>query len=120
MLKCNVCGNVVEQHVNGGGQLVCCDKEMMPLKELSGDEGNEKHKPVIEESENGIVVKVGSVPHPMTEEHSIMFVQVEYDGKTYTQHLQSTEEPKAEFAIPYSDDLKAREYCNLHGLWSNK
>lgn len=120
MYKCNVCGNVVEKHVNGGGSLVCCEKEMVQLKELTGNEGNEKHKPVIEKTEKGILVKVGSIPHPMTEEHSIKFIQVTHDGCTHTKYLESTQEPVAEFDIEFSDEISAREYCNLHGLWANK
>lgn len=120
MYKCNICGNVVEKHVDGKGQLVCCDKPMTELKELSGNEGNEKHKPVIENTEKGILVKVGSIPHPMTEEHSIKFIQVEHDGCTHTKYLESTQAPEAEFDIPYSENLKAKEFCNLHGLWTNK
>ena len=68
---------------------------------------------------NGILVKVGSIPHPMTQEHSIKFIQVEKDGVTYTRHLVPTDKPEAEFAIEYSDDLIAREFCDLHGLWIN-
>lgn len=120
MYKCKICGNVVEKHVDGKGQLVCCDKPMSELPVLSGNEGNEKHKPVIEKTENGILVKVGSVPHPMTEEHSVKFIQVTHNGCTHTKYLEPTQEPKAEFDIDFSDELVAKEYCNLHGLWANK
>ena len=93
---------------------------MVKLQELSGNEGNEKHKPVIEKTEKGIIVKVGSIPHPMTKEHSIKFIQVEHNGCTHTKYLESTQTPEAEFNIKYSEELKAKEYCNLHGLWANK
>ncbi len=119
--KCNICGNVVEKHLDGKGQLVCCGEPMKQLQELSGNEGNEKHKPVIEKTEKGILVKIGSIPHPMGEEHSIKFIQVEDEkGIWHTKILEPTDKPEAEFNIKYSEDLKAREYCNLHGLWANK
>jgi len=61
--KCNVCGNIVELIHVGGGELVCCGQPMEKLDEKVEDEGEEKHKPVINESK----VEVGSVPHPMEE-----------------------------------------------------
>lgn len=117
--KCEICGNVVEKHVNGGGQLVCCDQPMKELPELNGEEGLEKHKPVIEKVEGGISVNVGSVDHPMTEEHSIKYIQVIDKGVTYTKYLKPNQKPHADFVGEFSDDVKAREYCNLHGLWTN-
>jgi superoxide reductase len=49
----------------------CCDKPMTRQKEKTADQGKEKHVPVVEKSAKGIIVKLGSVPHPMEEKHSI-------------------------------------------------
>lgn len=116
--KCSVCGNIVEVLIVGGGELVCCNKPMELLEEKTEDEGLEKHVPVIEKTDSGIKVKVGDVPHPMEEEHYIQFIEVIADGKIYRQELQPGQAPEAEFPIQ-SDDIIAREYCNIHGLWKN-
>ncbi|HPD19584.1 MAG TPA: desulfoferrodoxin FeS4 iron-binding domain-containing protein, partial [Candidatus Goldiibacteriota bacterium] len=63
--KCMVCGNVVEVAVNGQGTLVCCGQDMKLMDEKTKDGAGEKHLPVVEEVSGGILVKVGSVPHPM-------------------------------------------------------
>ena len=76
----------------------------------------EKHVPVISQSDAGLVVTVGSALHPMAEEHYIEWIEVLADGKVYRQHLQPGQEPKATFCID-AEQLTARAYCNLHGLW---
>jgi superoxide reductase len=115
--KCNVCGNIVEVLHEGVGELVCCGQPMELLKEKKEDVGQEKHVPVIEKMDGKIVVKVGSVPHPMEEKHHIEWVQVTADGTAYRKFLNPGEEPKAEFDIT-ATKVEAREYCNIHGLWS--
>lgn len=114
--KCNICGNVVEVVYAGGGELVCCGKPMELLKEKNQDEGQEKHVPVIEKTETGIKVKVGSIPHPMEEKHYIAWIEVTADNKSYRKFLKSGNKPEAEFEIN-SENIEARDYCNVHGLW---
>ncbi|MCK4432917.1 MAG: desulfoferrodoxin FeS4 iron-binding domain-containing protein, partial [Methanomicrobia archaeon] len=69
--KCSICGNIVEVLHTGIGELVCCGQPMELLKEKTEDAGLEKHVPVIEKTEKGIKIKVGSIPHPMEEKHYI-------------------------------------------------
>jgi len=114
--KCNVCGNIVEVLHAGGGQLVCCGQPMELLKEKTEDAGLEKHVPVIEKTNSGVKVKVGSVPHPMEDAHYIEFVEVIADGRIYRKFLGPGDKPEAEFEIN-AENIKAREYCNVHGLW---
>ncbi len=116
--RCNVCGNMVEVLHPGVGQLVCCGQPMELLEEKTEDVGREKHVPVVEETEKGIRVKVGSVPHPMEEKHYIEWIEVIADGKAYRKFLKPGEKPEAEFSI--SGKVVAREYCNIHGLWKSK
>ena len=59
---------------------------------------------------------MGDVPHPMEEKHYIEFVELIADGKVYRQFLNPGEAPEAVFCIE-ADQVSAREYCNLHGLW---
>ena len=117
--KCNVCGNIVEMVHTGKGALVCCEKEMVLQKEQSEGEYAEKHSPVIEPTEKGVKVKIGKVEHPMEEEHYIEWIEVIVDTKVYREFLNPGEAPEAEFNIK-AEKIKARMYCNVHGLWESK
>ena len=115
--QCGVCGNIVELIHSGGGKLVCCDQEMNLLEEKSQDEGNEKHLPVIENTDSGIKVKVGTVEHPMEEDHFIQWIEVITKDKAYREFLNPGNPPEAEFCIKQDDIIAVRELCNKHGLW---
>jgi superoxide reductase len=116
--KCEVCGNVIEVLHEGAGELVCCGQPMKLMKENSVDAAQEKHVPVIEKTEEGIKVKVGSIPHPMVEEHYIEWIELIADGQAYRRFLKPGDTPEAVFKIE-AQNITAREYCNLHGLWKN-
>lgn len=116
--RCNICGNIVEVLHLGAGQLVCCGQPMELLEEKTEEEGKEKHVPVIEGTETGIKVKVGSVPHPMEEKHYIEWIEVSADGEVYRKFLNPEDKPEAEFGIK-AERVEAREYCNVHGLWKS-
>lgn len=114
--ECGVCGNIVEVLRGGKGELVCCGEPMKLLVENTTDAAVEKHVPVVEKVDGGIKVKVGSVPHPMENEHWIEWIQVIAGGRSYRRFLDPGDEPEATFKVQ-SDDVIAREHCNLHGLW---
>ncbi|QEN08435.1 desulfoferrodoxin [Oceanispirochaeta crateris] len=116
--KCEECGNIVEVLTVGGGELVCCGQPMVLLDEKTADSSTEKHVPVIESISGGYKVTVGSTLHPMTEEHSIQWIELIADGKSYKQFLKPGDQPVAEFMVKASK-VTAREYCNLHGLWKS-
>ena len=116
--RCNVCGNIVEVLHTGKGQLVCCGQPMELLAEKATDVGQEKHVPVIEQTDRGILVKVGDVPHPMEEKHHIEWIEVIADGSNCRRFLKAGDKPEAEFEIRASK-VTAREYCNVHGLWKS-
>ncbi len=119
--KCSVCGNVVEVAEVGGGELVCCGKPMNLLEEKTIEqEGEEKHVPVIEIEGNKVKVKVGSVPHPMEKEHWIQFIELIRGGKIIAKaQLSQGNAPEAEFCLDSTENLRARELCNIHGLWTS-
>lgn len=117
--KCDICGNIVEVVHAGGGNLVCCGKPMRLLEGNTVDASLEKHVPVVEKVDGGVIVKVGSVEHPMEEKHYIEWIEIHANGKVYRKHLKPGEKPEAFFKIDEEIDF-AREYCNLHGLWRNK
>lgn len=114
--KCAECGNIVEVLHGGEGQLICCGGPMDLLEEKTADAATEKHVPVIEKIDGGYKVKVGSVPHPMLEEHFIEWIELLADGKAYRQFLEPGAEPQAIFNVEASS-VSAREHCNVHGLW---
>ncbi|MBN2357776.1 desulfoferrodoxin [candidate division KSB1 bacterium] len=114
--RCEVCGNIVEVVSVGGGTLVCCGQEMTLQQENTTDAAQEKHVPVVEQ--NGMVkVSVGSVLHPMVENHYIQFVEVITPSRVLRKFLKPGEEPVVTFQTD-EKVIKAREYCNLHGLWA--
>jgi superoxide reductase len=114
--KCMECGNIIEVTRAGGGELVCCGQPMKLMNENTSDGAKEKHVPVIEKIDGGFLVKVGSVAHPMEEKHYIEWIEVQADGKFYKQYLAPGQKPEAVFKID-AQNVTAREYCNLHGLW---
>ena len=114
--KCEVCGNIVEVVHVGGGQMVCCNQPMKLVTENTVDAAKEKHVPVIEKVAGGYKVKIGSVAHPMEEKHYIEWIELLADGRTYRQFLKPGDAPEAFFAVD-AEQVSAREYCNLHGLW---
>lgn len=116
---CAHCGIVIEVLRAGGGELVCCGEPMKHKIEGTSDGATEKHVPVIEKTAEGIKVTVGSVPHPMTPEHWIEWIEILADGRSYKKFLNPEDKPEATFCIQ-ADNIVAREYCNLHGLWKNE
>lgn len=116
--RCETCGNLVELVNHGGGQLVCCGKPMTKLEANTTDASQEKHVPVATRQDGGILVQVGSVPHPMTEEHYIQWIAIVTDNSIERISLMPGQEPKAIFCDKADADVY--EYCNLHGLWKTE
>ena len=119
--RCNICGNMVEVLHIGTGKLICCENPMELLNEKEEGTGPEKHLPVIEETEKGVKVKVGSTPHPMEENHCIEWVELIADNQVYRKILRPGDMPEAEFDIKLKDisQIGLREYCSIHGLWKS-
>jgi len=116
--KCIECGNTVEAVDAYEPPILCCGEEMVNLEEQTEDSSIEKHVPVVEETDEGLKVTVGSTIHPMTEKHFIVFIEViTNDDLVLRQDLSPDDEPIAEFPVPRADVKKVREYCNVHDLW---
>jgi len=117
--KCETCGNIVEVLHVGGGELVCCGQPMKFMEETTEDSSVEKHVPFIIIEEEKVTVRVGeSTAHPMEEKHYIEWIEVLVDGKSYRHFLKPGDKPEAVFFIS-GEDITAREYCNIHGLWKS-
>lgn len=114
--KCETCGNVVVKLVDSKVPLVCCGSKMQELVPNTVDASNEKHVPQVTLLENNMIkVEVGSVAHPMTDEHHIAFIYVETDKGGIKIDLK--DKPEAVVALGDAKPLAVYEYCNLHGLW---
>ncbi len=115
--KCEICGSIVEI-LHRGQPPWCCGQPMEELEEkyVEGD----KHVPVIERNEKGYLVKVGNVPHPMEENHYIEWIELIVDGVVYRKFLHPGDKPEVFFEIPKGENVRAREFCTLHGLWTSK
>ncbi len=114
--KCEKCGNIVEVLHEGAGELVCCGEPMKVMEEKTADAATEKHVPVVEAGGAGVTVKVGSVPHPMEDEHYIEWVEIVSGDNAYRIFLKPGGAPEGTFQV-LADGVSAREYCNVHGLW---
>lgn len=116
--KCEVCGNIVMVYHEGGGDLVCCGAPMKHMEEKTADFATEKHVPVVEAIDGGYKVYVGSTEHPMTDDHYIEWIEL-FDGETvFTKYLKPGDKAEAIFKTD-KKAVSAREYCNLHGHWTN-
>ena len=112
------CNELVLVLKDDDGNLACCGEPMKLLKANTTDAANEKHVPVATVNGNVVDVVVGSVEHPMTEEHLVEFIYLETEKGGQIRYLNHTDSPKASFVLAEGDKAVAvYEYCNLHGLW---
>ena len=116
--KCEHCGNIVEVIHGGGGSLICCGEEMKLQAENTVDAAVEKHVPVIEQDGTAYTVKVGSVAHPMEENHYIELIELLTKSRVYQAYLDPGKAPEAVFDVK-CEVIGARAYCNMHGLWKS-
>ncbi len=114
---CKHCGNLVGLIKDKGVPLVCCGEPMTHLKPNTVEAAIEKHLPYVEKTEKGIKVSIGSVLHPMVEEHYITFVYVETKSGGQRKAVAVGEEPIFYFDFVDDEPTAVYAYCNLHGLW---
>ncbi len=114
---CNLCGNLIEKIHDSGVTPVCCGQKMTELVAGTTEASREKHIPEVNVEGNLVTVTVGSVLHPMTKEHSILWVSLVTDKGIYRKELTPEDEPRATFTLTDESALAAYAYCNLHGLW---
>lgn len=128
--RCPICGNIVEV-LHGGAVLSCCGKPMLLLQENVTDGAHEKHVPVVERTDRGYSVRVGTTEHPMTADHYIEWIELLTPRGVLRRDLRPGDKPEATFcmrtdgngchdkaaACDTAAEVTARAYCNLHGLW---
>ena len=115
---CETCGNIIEKVKDAKVPVMCCGKKMQEIIPGSVDASQEKHVPVYTVEGNVITVNVGSVDHPMADEHYIEWVAVETKQGVQRKHLTPSSAPNVRFALAEGDEVvSVLAYCNLHGLW---
>ena len=114
---CERCGNLVGMINASGVPMVCCGQKMTKLEAGVVEASHEKHIPVVSVEGNVVTVTVGSVLHPMAEEHSILWVYLETDKGGQRKCLEVGAAPVVSFALSDEKPLAVYAYCNLHGLW---
>lgn len=114
---CEKCGNIVEMVNASGVNPHCCGQKMSVLEAGVVEASREKHIPEVELLDGKVRVTVGSVLHPMAEEHSILWISLETDKGSQRKYLEVGAAPVVEFALADEKPVAVYAYCNLHGLW---
>ena len=117
---CKHCGNIIGMIHNSGVPIVCCGENMTELVANTTEASTEKHLPVVTVDGSTVTVKVGSVAHPMTEEHLIQWIYLETDKGGHRICLKPGQAPQAIYCLKDEKAVAVYEYCNLHGLWLTK
>lgn len=116
---CEKCGNMVGMINASGVPMMCCGQKMTLLEAGVKEASLEKHIPVATLNGNTVTVDIGSVAHPMAEEHYIAWVYLQTDKGGQRKCLKPGEEPKVTFALAEEKPVAVYAYCNLHGLWKS-
>ena len=114
---CEHCGNIVEKVHDAGVPMMCCGQKMKKLEAGTVEASLEKHVPVAKVEGNTVKVEIGSVAHPMTEEHSITWVALQTNRGVQRKYLAPGDAPTVTFALCDETPVAVYAYCNLHGLW---
>ena len=114
---CEFCGNIVTKINDSNVPLFCCNKPITKLEVGSIEASHEKHIPVVNISNNKIIITIGEIEHPMIEEHSILWIMLITNEGEYLKYLNVGNKPIVEFIINDERPLSVYAYCNLHGLW---
>ena len=118
--RCEICGNLVGMIHSSGAPMTCCGQHMTELIPGSVDASHEKHVPVIKVEGDKCTVHVGSVDHPMLEEHHIAWVYLQTENGGQRKCLKPGDAPEVSFAINDDKPVTVFAYCNLHGLWKTE
>ncbi|HHT67539.1 MAG TPA: desulfoferrodoxin [Erysipelotrichaceae bacterium] len=118
-LRCRICGKIIAM-VNDCPKCptICCGEPMKELVANTEEGAYEKHIPVYNVKDNVVTVNVGSVAHPMINEHYIQWIALETNKGNQRKLLKPGQPPTAQFALLEGEEVIAvYEYCNLHGLY---
>lgn len=116
---CEHCKNIVEKIQDSGVPMVCCGQPMTELLPNTVEASTEKHLPVVSHQNGIVTVKVGSMAHPMMEEHYIQWIYLETDKGFQRKDQKPGDAPEALFHIGNEKPCTVYAYCNIHGLWKS-
>ena len=114
---CEHCGNMVGMIHDAGVPMMCCGQKMTKLEPGVVEASHEKHIPVVTREGDTVKVVVGSLAHPMAEEHHIAWVYLQTDRGGQRKCLKAGSDPVVTFALSDETPVAVYAYCNLHGLW---
>lgn len=117
---CPHCGNIVEMVHDAHVVPHCCGQKMDRLMPNTVEASGEKHVPAVIVTGDAIQVHVGTVNHPMAQEHWISWIALETSRGNQRKYLKPGEAPKAVFALAGEEPVAVYAYCNLHGLWKTE
>ena len=115
---CDHCGNIIAKVKDAGVPVMCCGQKMKEIVPNTTDAAQEKHVPQYKIENNKVIVDVGSIAHPMINEHYIEWVSLQTNKGNQRKTLNPSDAPHVEFEILDGEKVETVfAYCNLHGLW---
>ena len=118
---CEHCGNLVGKINDSGVPMMCCGQKMTQLIPGTVEASVEKHLPVASVEGSVVKVAVGSVEHPMVEEHYIPWIYLQTNMGGQRKNLLPGQAPAVTFALSEGEEAVAvYAWCNLHGLWKTE
>ena len=115
---CRHCGNVIWKVVDKGVPVTCCGEKMEALVPGTTDAAREKHVPDIKREGDTVKITVGSVVHPMLEEHYISMIAAVSGDTATVRFPKPGDEPT--LTVESREPVTAYEICNLHGYWKGQ
>ena len=118
--RCSHCGNIIAKVHDSGVPVICCGEPVVEIIPSTTDASTEKHIPVYIVENNIVKVNVGSIEHPMSEEHYIEWISLQTSAGNQRKFLNPGDKPEVTFALCDGEEIEAVfAYCNLHSLWKN-
>lgn len=116
---CNICGKTIALLSDSEVPTICCGQAMTELIPNHTDGAIEKHVPVFHITDNTVSVQVGSAAHPMTDDHSILWIGLSTTQGFRFHELHPGDVPTATFLLAPDETVsEVLALCNLHGLWA--
>ena len=115
---CLHCGNVIWKVVDKGVPVTCCGEKMEELVPGTTDAAREKHVPDVKREGDTVKITVGSVVHPMLEEHYISMIAAVSGDTATVRFPKPGDEPT--LTVESREPVTAYEICNLHGYWKGQ
>lgn len=113
--RCPICQSVVELIDDGGHSLTCCGVPMQLQSLQAKQEVDEFHTPQLTHRNGLLYVKVGSKPHPQSDDHHISFIL--FVTKQNVRRLDIKRNTPANAVFTDKDHGDVYAYCNVHGLF---